>query len=214
MLASASKASLSSPHPLPRQAGICPAHLPHSTVPVKLHTALAWLPQWVLSPYAGLLWAPGRGEWGISKCGSLEDSETPLCCFGVWYSGVGSGLVSKGDGGWGAEFLQRTTDALNHGAGPVILLRRVQMGKLNNSWVLRHPKSGQCVVGRKPRGTEEGTGRCCWEPVRSGPVITKPGAPRFVGDLEKSRFKRPFKIICKTYWVCALLQTRDQKNNQ
>ena len=55
------------------------------------------------------------------------------------------------------------TGAQNHGVGPVILLRRVQMEKLNDSWVLRHPKSGQWVGGSPGRlkmglvGAAEGT---------------------------------------------------------
>lgn len=69
---------LSSPHPLPRQAGICPPlTFPIAQFQSKLHTALAWIPQWVsFSPYAGLLsehlgevrvrdkqvWKPG-GQW-------------------------------------------------------------------------------------------------------------------------------------------------------
>ena len=155
----------SSPHPLPRQAGICPPlTFPIAQLQSKPHTALDWIPQWVpFSPYAGSspsTWQ--RWDWGISKCGSVEDSGTPLCwsetrlifrsCQVAW--------SQRRDGGWGAEFLQCMTDAQNRGVGPVILLKRVQMEKLNDSWAVSHPRSGQCGR-RKPGETEEGTGRCC-----------------------------------------------------
>lgn len=218
VLASASRLLLSYPILCQGKLVYAHTHLPHNTVPVQLHTALAWLPQWVsFSPYAGSLLSEHLGEVRVRdkqvwKSGGQWDPTVLLwkcLIFRSWQVA----WSQRGDGGWGAEFLQRTTDALNHRAGPVILLRRVQMGKLNNSWVLRHPKSGQCGR-RKPRGTEEGTGRCCWEePVRSGPVITKPGAPRFVEWSWKSKVQA-IQNCCRTYWVCALLQTKGPENNQ
>lgn len=58
---------LSSPHPLPRQSGICPLlTFPRAQLQSKPHTALDRTLQWVpFSPRTGLLlWAPEGGETG------------------------------------------------------------------------------------------------------------------------------------------------------
>lgn len=50
--------------------------------------------------------------------------------------------------------------------------------------------------------------------VRSGPVITEPGAPEFVGDLEKSRFKGHSKLFVRLIGCVNSSRPGDQENNQ
>lgn len=104
------------------------------------------------------------------------------------------------------SFFSVTTDALNHGDKDKSSFRRECRWEAKQLLGLSIPSQAS-VGGRKPRGTEGGDWSVLLrEPVRSGPVITKPGAPRFGGDLEKSRFRGHSKLFVRL--IGYVLQTK------